>query len=495
MNLLELLHNNTTTATAELEKIIQHSFLAVIKINPIDDQVCYIMNSWYDNKQCKQTSILHFINDLNAFIIHPEDQDIFYQNLSQENLLYHKSLQDEILFQFRCQNSEQSYSWMEAHCFLNDFTQPIFLCTIQDISLEKEKEFRQRRMEYYRLLALKEIFSDIYEIDLGNDIFQSIQETLRDAWSKEKHQMNHQEYIKRHYKFIHEEDVAHWQKHMSVDYLRNEFKKGKKNIHMEYRYKKRNGYHWMISNFLRIDDGGQQDIAVMMTRDISEHMEAKELRTQNEVYKEQVELQIQHYHRLEEMQQELRRFRHDMKNHLLVLESLYKDKKDKEFEAYISDMRGYLKADDTFVETGNMILDALLNEKFAYAQKLNIKIAKSIKIPSNLPIPALDVCVLFGNAFDNAIEACMNMNTEEKKLAFTMVARNSLIVCRLENSASDEQLAQNQTFETTKADKHLHGLGMQNMKNIIKRYDGLFEIAREDHSFVLNITLDLNALR
>lgn len=74
-------------------------------------------------------------------------------------------------------------------------------------------------------------------------------------------------------------------------------------------------------------------------------------------------------------------------------------------KSYLTELEGDLKRVEPAVKTGNSMADAILNSKISLAKAKGIAVRADAHIPVTLSISDLDLCVLLGNLFDNAIEA------------------------------------------------------------------------------------------
>jgi len=146
-------------------------------------------------------------------------------------------------------------------------------------------------------------------------------------------------------------------------------------------------------------------------------------------------------------------------------------------------------------ETGNVILDALLNDKQIAASKINATIVFGGVMPEDLLRP-LDVCIIFGNALDNAIEACAN-NTSNQKLTIYINSsfKNGFLFIKIENPVVTKVKIVNNVIATTKIEKHLHGMGLRSISASIKKYSGEMKLSQSNGIFCLEIDLDFNIKR
>ena len=131
-----------------------------------------------------------------------------------------------------------------------------------------------------------------------------------------------------------------------------------------------------------------------------------------------------------------RRFQHDIDNHLLVLSGLIHEKKYEEAEIYFENLH---KASDHLligIETGNPVIDILLNEKINYARSNGIEVKYDIRFSSDCPVEDLDLCVILANAMDNAITACMEGDIEHPEISIIIRKRHHFLILEIANPIS-----------------------------------------------------------
>ena len=178
---------------------------------------------------------------------------------------------------------------------------------------------------------------------------------------------------------------------------------------------------------------------------------------QNQIirYQEQAEQQMQaqlkHMDEIILRQNELRAFRHDINNQLTAL-SGYLDAGDlagsRQYLAGISD---HFKSASLAINTGNNALDAILSAKRALAENHGIRFTSKLRVQENLPIAPEDLCIIFGNALDNAIEACDRLPADaERAISLHLLQDAHTLTCITTNTAPSRRSA---SFVTSKTDK------------------------------------------
>ena len=200
-----------------------------------------------------------------------------------------------------------------------------------------------------------------------------------------------------------------------------------------------------------------------------------------------MESQQDYYRQRVADEERIRSIYHDMKNHLLVLESSQETaaarQMAKELRAQIADYEDY-------IHTGNDFLDIIIRDKAEKAREKHIDFSAAIDISSADFIEPLDISTLFGNGIDNAMEASEKLPQEQRVIAVKAGRVNDFISILIENNCMEEQAADKTgKHRTTKADSFLHGFGITNMEKTAEKYGGTCTTRQEDGRFTLKILL------
>ena len=187
---------------------------------------------------------------------------------------------------------------------------------------------------------------------------------------------------------------------------------------------------------------------------------------------------------------ELRKLRHDIKNHLITLREYLDSGQSDKARLFIDDILG---ANNTNLELSNcgvVAIDSLVNAKFLIAKNFSIDFSTDIHTPSTLPFKDSDLSVILGNILDNAIEANKKVNTLNKYIKLYITYENNYLVIACINSYNGQVIKNsNGTFGTTKTDKRNHGLGINTIKEICAKYSGSATFENNDFSFTTKAIL------
>lgn len=213
---------------------------------------------------------------------------------------------------------------------------------------------------------------------------------------------------------------------------------------------------------------------------------------QNRLHKKlaayQREIMETHYRETETMYQEMRGWRHDFRNHLQLLKS-YAQKGDlAAVQAYLAELEQDLSRVDPAVKTGNTMADAILNSKISLARSKGVPVRADARIPVKLSISDLDLCVILGNLFDNAIEASVKLPESQRLIRLYMDMKGSQLYISFTNFAPGGKLTQaGGRFSTTKGSGH--GFGLLRIDSVVERLGGYLRRASEEGAFTTEILL------
>lgn len=215
------------------------------------------------------------------------------------------------------------------------------------------------------------------------------------------------------------------------------------------------------------------------------------LRAENKIINEKVELQYKYYLKLNETQLRTRKLYHDMKNHIICIEKICGN--NETANKYIQEMNNQIKGCTYQFNTGNIILDTILYEKKSICIENNIEFLVNINFNNCNFIEMVDICSIFSNMIDNSIEACNKIKNKdiqkEIKLSGTIV--NKFFVIKCENSkVNDIKLRENKIL-TDKKDSFLHGIGISSIKSSVEKYNGNTEISLTEKNFIMTIFIPL----
>ena len=195
------------------------------------------------------------------------------------------------------------------------------------------------------------------------------------------------------------------------------------------------------------------------------------------------------YEEVKEIYLNMRGWRHDYHNHLQAMKAQIAAGQLEEMKQYLSDLEHNLERVDTYVKSGNLMADAILNSKLSLAEQKGIQVNCKAILPETLSIEDVDLCVLLGNLLDNALEACEKIPEQQRFLRIYMVVNKSQLYVSIQNSAKEELDFNEKNYISTKRGNH--GLGMKRVKALADKYEGYLTLANEPGIFAAEVTLPL----
>ena len=169
-------------------------------------------------------------------------------------------------------------------------------------------------------------------------------------------------------------------------------------------------------------------------------------------------------------------FRHDIANHLSVLNGLLNNGELDESRAYLNKLKAVSTRLSFPYQTGNPVVDILLSEKLGLAKEITAEV--SLLLPRPCGMDDFDLCVIFANALDNAINACQSAKGT-KLIRIRGERQGDFYMLAFENTCSDEPLPP-------------VGTGLSNIKSVAEKYHGATLTEKVGQRFSLNVLLNIS---
>lgn len=180
---------------------------------------------------------------------------------------------------------------------------------------------------------------------------------------------------------------------------------------------------------------------------------------------------------------------HDLKHQIAVLRSEEDPKKREEF---LNRMENEIKQYEAQNKTGNKVLDTVLTTKSLYCTKHGITFTCVADGTLLEFMDVMDICSIFGNALDNAIECELKIPEKEKRLIHVTVSKQkNFLILRFENYYEEELKYKEGSLVTTKKEKEYHGYGLKSIRYTVNKYEGAVTIDAKDNWFELKILIPI----
>lgn len=183
--------------------------------------------------------------------------------------------------------------------------------------------------------------------------------------------------------------------------------------------------------------------------------------------------------------------RHDWKKHISFLNTLLNENRIEDVKKYLKDISKEMIVDKQFnINSGNIIIDSILNTKFQEVLYNNIKLEYKILLPNDLILNEFDMVCILQNIIDNIIEANLKIKNINERYAFISIEyKKGVLKIFTKNSYKDIKLDSKNNIITSKKNIIKHGLGLKSIKKIVDKYSGDLKINVTPKEFEMEILL------
>lgn len=211
----------------------------------------------------------------------------------------------------------------------------------------------------------------------------------------------------------------------------------------------------------------------------------------NELFRLQVENQMNLYYSVSESYDLQRKQMHEYKNQIECIDALLKRNRYEELRGYVQRIRGEFREKIDIIQTSHVIVDAILNTKYQEMLLHDIIFIFQLNDLSDLNMEDEDLIIILSNLLNNAIEACEQCQCKKViKLKFVREEEVAIISCK--NTYEHEIIYKNNQIQTSKQKNLLeHGLGIKNIIESVKKYNGYYAMREYGSEFQFSIMIPL----
>lgn len=202
----------------------------------------------------------------------------------------------------------------------------------------------------------------------------------------------------------------------------------------------------------------------------------------NEAYENEIQLMLNN-------EANIKLIRHDIKNHCLAIDSYLGDGHIDKARDYLKKMLEKTEVQDRWMDSGNPIIDGLINYKLHNIDRQKTKIHVESKIPAGLKVDDYKMAVIIGNLLDNAITAINSTDTPEINIAVSYIKENLII--SIDNTYDGQLIYKNNSIVSRKKDKEHHGFGIKSIEKEIEGIGGVLDISHDNERFVAKVVIPL----
>lgn len=211
-------------------------------------------------------------------------------------------------------------------------------------------------------------------------------------------------------------------------------------------------------------------------------------RYEKQLLKEEIQMYERRFETMQQSRDKLRALRHDLLHHLQMLQHFALTGNTDQLVDYIGRMNEQIEIATRGVNTGNDAVDAILDFMIEKAKREGAAITVKSSIPKEEFISIYDINILLSNLLDNAIEGVKGCS--DKEIHLNIKTEQGLLCICVENQY-DGILYQEENRYLTRKNEDGHGIGLQNVSDIVDKYHGIMKIETENHIFKVNLILYL----
>ena len=227
---------------------------------------------------------------------------------------------------------------------------------------------------------------------------------------------------------------------------------------------------WQLSVSLLVLFFGLSALIVLIHSET--YFQVNKLKREGEMAQQQLEEQYQLFLKEQEGNEKVRALHHDIQNHLLTIEKMASSNDTDTLRRYVSDLQVVAEQAESVCVTGNATLDALLSAKLSVFEKKGIRFENYLSLRDVTLFSPLEICTLFANAIDNAVEALNDDQLPDKYIHVSGGIIHEILVVKINNPYHHALRKGTDHFESTKKINRPHGYGLMNIERIIREHQG-----------------------
>lgn len=161
-----------------------------------------------------------------------------------------------------------------------------------------------------------------------------------------------------------------------------------------------------------------------------------------------------------------------------------------EKERYMKEIEDSVRIYDCMIQTGNEVLDTILTEKSLICEANHITVQCVADGRSMDFIDPVDICALFGNALDNAIEGVSRIAETDRRLIDVLIHRKeNFLVINITNPLAEALTFEEDLPQTTKEKNGYHGFGLKSIRYTAEKYGGAMAVDTKGGCFSLRVVI------
>lgn len=199
--------------------------------------------------------------------------------------------------------------------------------------------------------------------------------------------------------------------------------------------------------------------------------------------------QYEQYQQFKVNNEQMQQVYHDIKHLINYIRSVSDSQK---YEKELRSVEQTVSNFETQYDTGNPVLDVVLSSKKMMCRSALITMECYMDAREMDFLDTAQICTIFGNALDNAIEYESRIEETEKRLIKVSVfSENHFLVIKISNYCEETILKSLEDPETTKENPEIHGYGIKGIRLAVEKYEGHMTIKQENNWFIVSILIPI----
>ena len=203
------------------------------------------------------------------------------------------------------------------------------------------------------------------------------------------------------------------------------------------------------------------------------------------------QIEAQQYQFMVSTAASLAEWKHDYQGQLRLIAALIAEENYPELEQFATRMDTELGAPTGLLFTGNRTMDAVISLRAMDARRHKISFGTKLYLPESLPLEDVYFSALIGNVLDNAIEACLRVPAESKKIYFEMKPFKKMLAIFCSNTSDGNYISGGDEILLSTKKAKGHGIGMRRIREIVEEAGGACQFSPEEDQFSVSIMIPL----
>ncbi len=203
------------------------------------------------------------------------------------------------------------------------------------------------------------------------------------------------------------------------------------------------------------------------------------------------QIEAQQYQFMVSAAESLAEWKHDYQGQLRLISALISQENYPELQQFATRMDAELGASTGLLFTGNHTMDTVISLRVMDAKRHQISFETKLYLPERIPLEDVYFSALIGNVLDNAIEACLRVSSDSKKIYLEMKPFKKMLSIFCSNTSDGQYIRGEQEILLSTKKDNGHGTGMRRIREIVEEAGGACQFSPEENQFSVSIMIPL----